>query len=134
MHQRQKKWISSIRNAFNIPEKKEPVYREERSFEEEKLHIEPDPEMLDESESEETGDVLKEKLSEQIQDKDTFIINRNIREIIARNSRHADLVMLGFNIPEKGKEKRYIEKMESLLGNLPDTLLVNCPFDFDLFE
>ncbi|MGM0473430.1 MAG: Na-K-Cl cotransporter [Bacteroidota bacterium] len=134
MHRRQKKWISSIRNAFNISEKKEPVYREERSFEEEKLHIEPNPEMLEESESEETGDVLKEKLSEQIQDKDTFIINRNIREIIARNSRHADLVLLGFNIPEKGKEKRYIEKMESLLGNLPDTLLVNCPFDFDLFE
>ena len=135
MHQRQKKWISSIRSVFNIQEKEEPVYREERSFEEERLHIDIDPEMPEEEVMEETGDdALKEKLSEQIKDKDIFIINKNIQQIIAGNSRHADLVMLGFNIPAKGKEKKYIEKMESLLKQLPDTLLINCAFDFDLFD
>lgn len=77
--------------------------------------------------------MIKEKLNKQVRERDIFIINQNIREIIIKNSRSADLVMLGFNIPEKGKERKYIEKMESLLEKLPDTLLINAPFDFGLF-
>jgi solute carrier family 12 sodium/potassium/chloride transporter 2 len=134
MQRRQKKWFTSLRGVF-LPDNKEPVYREERAAEEEKLRIDIDPDMPEEDELEEAGDdAIKEKLSGQIKDKDTFIINRNIQEIIAGNSRQADLVMLGFNIPARGKEKKYIEKMESLLAQLPDTLLVNCPFDFELFD
>jgi hypothetical protein len=83
---------------------------------------------------EDEDDTTKEKLSEQVQDKDIYIINKHINDIIVENSKHADLVMLGFNIPAKGKEKKYIEKMEALLEKLPDTILINCPFDFDLYE
>jgi hypothetical protein len=79
-------------------------------------------------------EVLKEKLSEQLQEKDRFIIDRNIRELIHHHSAKADLVMLGFNIPEAGQERKYIEKMEALLEDLPDTLLVNCPYDIKLFD
>lgn len=79
-------------------------------------------------------DAIKEKLSEQVQDRDDFIIQKNISRIIIENSKQADLVMLGFNIPSKGNEKKYIEKMEALLEELPDTLLINCPFDFDLID
>lgn len=79
-------------------------------------------------------EVLREKLSEQVQEKDRFIIDRNIRELIIRNSRKADLVMLGFNLPETGQDKKYIGKMGALLEDLPDTLLVNCPFDIKLFD
>jgi hypothetical protein len=77
--------------------------------------------------------IIKEELSGQMEDKDAFIINKNITRIIMDNSKNADLVMLGFNIPPEGREKKYIEKMDALLDNLPDTLLINCPFDFELF-
>jgi len=132
MHERQEKWLSSLRNALGMREKKKYTYREERSGEE-KLHI--DPRILEGDELEGAGDdVIKEKLSGQISERDTFIIRRNIREIIAANSKQADLVMLGFDIPARGKEKKYIEKTQALLSGLPDTLLVNCPFDFDLSD
>ncbi len=133
MHERQEKWLSSLRNALGIRENKKYTYREERSQEEEKLHI--DPRILERDELEGSGDDdIKEKLSGQISERDTFIIRRNIREIIAANSKQADLVMLGFVIPARGKEKKYIEKTQALLARLPDTLLVNCPFDFDLSD
>lgn len=77
---------------------------------------------------------VKDMLSEQVRDRDGFIIDRSIHDIIANNSGGADLVMLGFNLPAEGREKRFIERMDELLAQLPDTLLVNCPFDFDLSE
>jgi amino acid transporter len=91
---------------------------------------------IQEKSNEDPGEdeVLKEKLSEQLQEKDRFIIDRNIRELIHHHSGKADLVMLGFNIPEAGQEKKYIEKMEALLEDLPDALLVNCPYDIKLFD
>ncbi|MEA1896810.1 MAG: hypothetical protein U9N53_04015, partial [Bacteroidota bacterium] len=134
-HHRQQKWLTSIRSMIRFSdrdvesERQEPVQTDDflPRYETEDFPEEPGQE-------EEGDDAIKAKLSEQVQDRDIYIINKNINKIIIENSRHADLVMLGFNIPSKGKEKKYIEKMEALLEELPDTLLVNSPFDFELFD
>ncbi len=121
---RQEKWVGTFRQVIGISS-----LSRERTLE--RLH----PLEWEPGEQEDEGDeVLKEQLSDQMKDRDEFIINRHINEIIVRNSVHADLVMLGFNLPRQGKEKKYIDKMDALLINLPDTLLINCPFDFDLFD
>lgn len=132
---RQQKWLTAMRSMIRFSDREVESDREEQEetdgilpqFETEGFTEEP-------GQGEEGEEAVKEKLSEQVQERDIYIINKNINEIIIENSRHADLVMLGFNIPSKGKEKKYIEKMEGLLEKLPDTLLVNCPFDFDLFD
>jgi len=95
-------------------------------------NVVPEEEMESEEESEDN--VIKKELSGQMEERDAFIIDKNINRIIIDNSQNADLVMLGFNIPAEGREEKYIEKMEALLEKLPDTLLTNCPFDFELFE
>jgi amino acid transporter len=120
--QRQKRWVSSFRRLVRYTMRS---FRNEQA-----LELEPAGTVQDVTPDEQ----LKEKLSGQVQARDDFIINKNIQDIIVENSDTTDLVMLGFNIPEKGKEKKYIGKMESLLEKLPDTLLVNCPFDFDLLD
>jgi hypothetical protein len=120
--QRQNKWISSFRRLARYTLR---GFRDEQDLEQEPAGT------VQEATPDEQ---LKEKLSGQVQERDDFIINKNIQDIIVENSDSTDLVMLGFNIPEKGKEKKYIGKMESLLEKLPDTLLVNCPFDFDLLD
>ncbi len=76
---------------------------------------------------------IKEKLSESLDEKDKFLIKKNINNLIVKNSVDANLVLLGFNLPKEGKEQEYIEKIDELLKQLPDTLLVNCPFELDLF-
>lgn len=133
--QRQKKWSAAVRKIIHM------TGRElEGDAEPEKERVESLDDPITDfqgntgDQEESSGDEIKEKLSEQIQDRDIFIIDKNINEIIISNSKHADLVMLGFNIPSKGKEKRHIDKMEALLEQLPDTLLINCPFDFELFD
>jgi amino acid transporter len=132
--QRQKKWISAVRRIVNITnsepdEKNQPDKVDDESWDESEIKVHGDSEMQVEA----GDDELKEKLSEQVQERDVFIIDKKINEIIVENSKHADLVMLGFNIPSRGKEKKHIEKMEALLEELPDTLLINCPFDFELY-
>jgi amino acid transporter len=132
--ERQKKWISAVRRIVKAT-------RAEMDDPEISETADDDPYMVSElklpeasgDQDEPSDDEIKEKLSEQIQARDVFIIDKNITEIIINNSKHADLVMLGFNIPPEGKEKKHIEKMEALLEKLPDTLLINCPFDFELF-
>ena len=76
---------------------------------------------------------IKEKISEKLDEKDIFLLRKNVNSIIINNSSNADLVLLGFNLPEEGKEQSYIEKIDELLKELPDTLLVNCPFEVNLF-
>ena len=132
--QRKRMWLTTLRN-MNPLSGRRGVFEDTDSAHEEQVQVEPENgKMPDGDDHEESGDTLKEKLSEQTKDRDTFIINKNINDLIIKNSQHADLVMLGFNIPSKGEEKKYIEKTEELLTKLPDTLLINCPFDFDLFE
>jgi amino acid transporter len=132
----QNTWISRIRRIVK-PLVKVQERGDQTISEMDYLDAESDPEskkVPDDLRETREDDELKEKLSDQIQDIDEFIINQNIIDIIIKNSKQTDLVMLGFNIPAKGKEKQYIEKMEALLEKLPDTLLINCPFDFELFE
>ena len=124
--QRRKRLFDVVREVLSFPD-----VEEQEVPEEEELKL--PEEMTGPDETPEEDQVIKEKLNKQVRERDIFIINQNIREIIIKNSRSADLVMLGFNIPEKGKERKYIEKMESLLEKLPDTLLINAPFDFGLF-
>jgi len=129
MRRRRSRWLAPFHRMFNSQDadSERPEIPGGEKSEKEKVQNEINP--VD------SGDeVLKEKLSDQIQEKDDFIINQHINDIIAENSKHADLVMLGFNLPPRGKEKKYIEKMETFLNKLPDTLLVNCPFDFELFN
>jgi amino acid transporter len=132
--ERQKKWISAVRRIVKVTgaemddqEIPETAHDDPYDVSELKLPV------ASGDQDEPSDDEIKEKLSEQIQARDVFIIDKNINEIIINNSKHADLVMLGFNIPPEGKEKKHIEKMEALLEKLPDTLLINCPFDFELF-
>jgi amino acid transporter len=124
--QLQKKWMSSLRALLPY------VRRDTKDV----LELKPEAAQTggEVHADDQLDDQLKEKLSDQIQERDNFIINKNINNIIVENSTGADLVMLGFNIPAKGKEKKYIGKMESLLKKIPDTLLVNCPVDFDLLD
>jgi len=77
---------------------------------------------------------LKKQLKSLVEEKDAFIIKKSIQEIIIENSREADLVMLGYKIPDEEREQKYLEKMNELIMNLPDTILINCPFEVNLFE
>ncbi len=85
-------------------------------------------EQIDEEESE-----IKQELSDQIDTTDEKLLAKTIKDIIIRESSSADLVLLGFNLPKEGEESEYIRRMNSLLEEMPTTLLVNCPFDVDLF-
>lgn len=131
--QRKRKWLESVRGMLRFREAGPGDPAQDLGIEDPEFTSTVDKEAL-KFDHEYQGDDIKEKLYEQVQDRDIYIINNNINDIIVKHSKQADLVMLGFNIPPKGKERRYIEKMEVLLGGLPDTLLVNCPFDFDLFD
>jgi amino acid transporter len=140
---RQKKWFDTFRRILtgttnNGANKESNDIQEDEKSNEPELEIKEFTddvnETAEEQEEESEDNAIKEKLSEQMEEKDVFIINKNINEIIINNSKNADLVMLGFNIPPSGKEQKYIEKMEAMLEKLPDTLLINCPFDVELFE
>jgi hypothetical protein len=132
--QRQQRWLSPFRNMIRFTGREDEP-GQNREDEPEQIQQDVSEEFIARTDPEEDeDDAIKERLSEQIQDRDVFIINKHINDIIVENSKHADLVMLGFNIPDKGREKKYIEKMEALLEKLPDTILINCPFDFDLYE
>ncbi|MFC1669656.1 Na-K-Cl cotransporter [Spirochaetota bacterium] len=76
---------------------------------------------------------LKEKIENQIDIEDQDIIEKTIKNIIAFNSKNSDLVLLGFNLPDEGQEEAYIRKVDYLLKELPTTLLVNSPYDINLF-
>ncbi len=141
--QRQKKWFNAFRRMItettNDEAERELInIQEDTKNIETKLEIkeftDDQNETVEDQEEESEDNAIKEKLSEQMQEKDVFIIDKNINEIIINNSKNADLVMLGFNIPPSGKEQKYIEKMEEMLEKLPDTLLINCPFDVKLFD
>ncbi len=88
-----------------------------------------DEKILDEDEER-----IKEEISSQLEERDAYIIQKNIQEIIIKNSQSADLVILGFNIPGEDREQKYIGKMNELVNQLPDTILINCPFEVNLFE
>jgi amino acid transporter len=134
--ERQKRWSAAVRKMILMTggeredEAKDTGIAEESKEEGSTAEVQ---ERMDHREDS-GDDEIKERLSEQIQDRDVFIIDKNINEIIISNSKNADLVMLGFNIPPEGKAKKNIEKMDTLLEKLPDTLLINCPFDFELFD
>jgi amino acid transporter len=136
MQRVQEKWFGGIRKLFVPPDKQADI-----PYPPDAGDGEPTPGATSETigapvGNEETAEdsEIKEKLSDQVREKDIFIIDKNINEIIISNSKGADLVMLGFNIPAQGKEKDYIGKMEALLEKLPDTLFVNCPFDLELYS
>ncbi|MEA3286548.1 MAG: Na-K-Cl cotransporter [Candidatus Marinimicrobia bacterium] len=86
---------------------------------------------LDEESEEETE--IKQRISDQINTTDEELLDRTIKDIIVKESANSDLVILGFNLPDQGGEVAYIRKMNTLLEELPTTLLVNSPFDVDLF-
>ena len=134
--ERQKRWSAAVRKMIMMSGRERQEEEEPETWikepEDDGSFSEVREEFADQEGS--GDDEIKEKLSEQLEDRDLFIIDKNINEIIIDNSKQADLVMLGFNIPPKGKEKKYIDKMEALLEKLPDTLLINCPFDFELFD
>ena len=48
----------------------------------------------------------------------------DIWRIIIEHSAHSDLVILGIGLPEEGKEKAFMNRMDSLIRKLPSTLLV----------
>jgi len=76
---------------------------------------------------------LKKKLSDQVDLSDEKLLAKTIKAIIIKESENADLVLLGFNLPKQGDESSYIKRMNDLLEEMPTTLLINCPFDVDLF-
>lgn len=95
------------------------------------------PEEDDSSEDErpdEEEEEIKEQISQQVEEKDSFIIKQNIREIIRKESTRADLILLGYNVQEKEQEQKYITKMSELLQDLPDTILIQSPLEMNLFE
>jgi amino acid transporter len=77
---------------------------------------------------------IKEEISSQVEERDAYIIQKNIQKLIVQNSQSADLVLLGYNIPKEEKEQKYIKKMNELVNQLPNTILINCPFEVNLFE
>lgn len=48
----------------------------------------------------------------------------SIWEIIISHSAQTDLVILGIGLPEEGKEKEFMARMDDLIQKLPTTLLV----------
>jgi len=86
---------------------------------------------IDEIDEEESN--LKKKLSDQVDLSDEKLLAKTIKDIIIKESENADLVLLGFNLPKQGDESAYIRRMNDLLEEMPTTLLINCPFDVDLF-
>lgn len=60
--------------------------------------------------------------------------DRPVHQIIRENSGDADLVFLGFEIPEPGQEKQWLETYRKMLEWLPTTVVVHCARDTDLLE
>ena len=60
--------------------------------------------------------------------------DRPIHQIIREKSGDADLVLLGFEIPESGKEKQWLQTYEKMLEWLPTTAVVHCAQEKDLLE
>ncbi|MFC1467747.1 amino acid permease [Verrucomicrobiota bacterium] len=54
--------------------------------------------------------------------------------ILHRHSREADLLFMGFDIPEQAQAESGYRHLEALLGNMPTTLLVHSSGEADLFE
>ena len=94
-----------------------------------------DKEEIDQEEAEIDREeaTLKKKLSDQVDLSDEKLLAKTIKNIIIKESENADLVLLGFNLPKQGGESAYIRRMNDLLEEMPTTLLINCPFDVDLF-
>ncbi|MBL7029454.1 MAG: Na-K-Cl cotransporter [Candidatus Marinimicrobia bacterium] len=108
-----------------------------KDSEEEAVAPQDDSETKIDSEDEIEMDVeessLKRKLADQVDLTDARLLGKTIKNIIIEESKHADLVLLGFNLPKQGEESAYIKRMNDLLEEMPTTLLINCPFDVDLF-
>jgi len=132
---RRRDWADRAALLFRMEEGRKEGKNEEQDHAPDPVDMEMSQSGREHGEEEEHDDQeVKDMLYEQVRERDGFIIDRSIHEIIVNNSGQADLVMLGFNLPAEGKEKRFVERMDALLEQLPDTLLINCPFDFDLSE
>jgi amino acid transporter len=60
--------------------------------------------------------------------------DRPVHQIIREKSGDADLVFLGFEIPEPGKEEAWLQTYQKMLEWLPTTIVVHCARDTDLLE
>ncbi|MFZ5949641.1 MAG: amino acid permease [Candidatus Rifleibacteriota bacterium] len=63
-----------------------------------------------------------------------LVSDRPFNQIIRENSGDADLVMLGFEIPEPGKELEWLVTYEKLLEWLPTVAIVHCARETDLLD
>ncbi len=71
-------------------------------------------------------------------DCDVFIkpVDESIADLIHAHSAEADVVFLGLAVPEPGHESEYVERLESLVGELPVVFLVknSCLFVGELLQ
>ncbi|MEW6711849.1 MAG: amino acid permease [Candidatus Riflebacteria bacterium] len=63
-----------------------------------------------------------------------LVSDRPLNQIIRENSGDADLVMLGFEIPEPGKELEWLATYEKLIEWLPTVAIVHCARETDLLD
>lgn len=65
---------------------------------------------------------------------EVLVSTSSFAQVVKGHSADADLVFLGLEIPEEGREVAWLFQLETMLAGLPTVILVNCKKDTNLLE